>query len=215
MSRVLRHRNVFRAGALRKDEPPQAAERDAAGLCAQAGTRIEARRNRTDEAWWKPGAPLVRPWLSASGAAQGCAGCTSRELFAIPVTGLAGTQVCPAVLPVCSVSRCSGSTTRAGAPCAAAGRVRQVGMEVVEKAPTTRRPAESSRGGSGGGTLSQPAASWVTCSCEKDASGCFASLPSRLGASLCRPCGGLRALREAMSDCDGFVTVKLPPVTSA
>jgi hypothetical protein len=68
------------------------------------------------------------------------------------------TQVCPAVLPVCPVSRCSGSTTHVGAPCAAAGRAWQVRMEVVGKAQAERRAAESRRGGGGGGTLSHPSA---------------------------------------------------------
>jgi hypothetical protein len=124
MSRVSHHRHVLQAGALCKGEsrvraaPPgraasagdlreprrsacslcagtQAAERDAAGLCAQAGTRTEATEEHNGgtalSVWWKPGAPLVLPWRCASSAVLGCAERTSRERSATPVAGLAGT----------------------------------------------------------------------------------------------------------------------------
>lgn len=146
----------------------------------------------------------------------GMCGAHLRELPAIPVVSLAGTP--KSVLLCC---RCAPSLV---APAARpmserqetrAWRAQQVRREMVGKVQAERRPAEASRGCHGGGTLSQPAAPWVACSCEEDAHGGPASL---LGASPCRPCGGcshsLRALREVMGDCDGVVTAKLPTVTS-
>ncbi len=142
----------------------------------------------------------------------GMCGAHLRELPAPPVVGLAGT---PRSVLLC----CPGSTTHVGAPCEAAGRAQQIRREVVGKAQAERRPAESSRGCRGGGTLSQPSAPWVAYSYEPERAVCQRLEPSLLVSSPCRPCGccshGLRGLSEAMSDCDGVVTIKLSTVTHA
>ncbi len=132
----------------------------------------------------------------------GMCGAHLRELSATSVAGLAGT---PRTILLCC--RCAPS------PVAPAAR------------PMSKQQGKYGKSGWRWwgrhrlhGELPNPAEA-VAYSCEEDARAGFPSPASLLGASPCRPCGscsyGLRALRKAMRDCDGFVTVKLPIVTCA
>jgi hypothetical protein len=113
---------------------------------------------------------LVETSCSSHAAVAVCQHCGAamcevhlRELSAPPVVGLAGTPrsvlLCCRCAPVAPAARLMPEHQETQQ-----GEYGRSGWKWWGKAQAERRHAESSRGGSSGGTLSQPSAPWVVCS---------------------------------------------------